>query len=324
MKRKLKILNMADISVCPDVFESLDDIAETVSMLPDKKMLKENIQDCDVYFASLKIVVDREILDKAANLKVIATPSTGTDHIDVKYAKQKGIEIISLKDDIKFLENITSTAELAWALLLSSIRRIPYAFDDVRKGNWERENFRGIQLSGKTLGIIGYGRLGRIIADYGKAFRMKILACDVIKVFPSKDVCLVDMGTLLKEADVISIHVHLDESTKGLIDFTCFRQMKKGVVLINTSRGAVIDEKAFLKALESGHIGVAGIDVLDGELERNIKKHPLVKYAVFHDNLIISPHIGGVTSDSQQMVFEYTVKKLRNMLINEKRKAELK
>jgi len=314
MKRKLKILNMADISICPNVFECLDDIAETAAFSPSVEILKENIADFDIYFASLKIAVGREILDKAANLKVIATPSTGTDHIGVKYATQKGIKIISLKDDIKFLENITSTAELVWGLLLSCTRKIPWAFTAAKNGIWGRDMFRGNQLSGKTFGIIGYGRLGRIVGQYAKAFRMNVVACDIKESTPDFHVKMLPFDDVLKNSDVISIHVHLTPENKGLINKSSFDKMKKGVVLINTSRGAIIDEGAFLDALETGKVPAAGIDVIDGEWNDDLKEHPLIRYACAHDNLVITPHVGGVTYEAQIMTVEHMVKKLKAYL----------
>lgn len=317
MKRKFKILNMADISICPNVFDPLKGIAETVTMLPDEKKLNEIIQNFDAYFASLRIIIDKDILDKAENLKVIATPSTGTDHIDVDYAEKKGIEIISLKNDTEFLDGITSTAELAWGLLLSAVRKIPWGFDAAKSGAWARDAFRGHQLSGKTLGIIGYGRLGRIVSQYGKAFRMNVVACDVKEITPESHVKMLSMDELLKVSDMISIHIHLTPENRELINETSFNKMKKDSVLINTSRGAIIDEKAFLKALESRRLSAAGIDVIDGEWSDNLKEHPLMSYARTHDNLVITPHIGGVTHEAQIMTIAYTVEKLLNVLGHE-------
>jgi D-3-phosphoglycerate dehydrogenase len=315
MKRKIKILNMFDISPCPGVFDVLDENMEVLSIPgDDRRKAKDSIREFDACIASLKIILDKEILDEAANLKVIATVSTGTDHIDVEYAKKRGIEIISLKDDIKFLDSITSTAELAWGLLLAAVRKKPWAFDAAKEGVWARDLFRGHQLSGKTLGIIGYGRLGRIVAQYGKAFRMNVIACDLKEVSPESHVKMVSMDHLLESSDVISIHVHLTPENRGLINADSFNRMKPGAVLINTSRGAIVDEKAFLVALETGRLSAAGIDVIDGEWNENLKEHPLIRYSNTHDNLVITPHLGGVTFEAQKSAVEFTVLKLRAKL----------
>jgi D-3-phosphoglycerate dehydrogenase len=308
---RYKILNMADISICPQVFDVLKDIADIVTLNPDLKTLQGSIRDYDVYFASLKLVIGKSILDRAEKLKAIATPSTGTDHIDVEYAKSKGIKIISLKDDTEFLNGVTATAELAWGLLLAAIRRVPWSFDAAKSGVWGRDAFRGHQLSGKTLGIIGYGRLGRMVAQYGKAFRMNVVACDVREVNPEAHVRMVSIDELLKVSDVISIHIHLTPENRGIINRAAFAKMKKGAVLINTSRGAVVDEKAFLDALESGQLLAAGIDVIDGEWNENLKEHSLIRYARSNDNLLITPHVGGITFESQAMGLEQAVKKLK-------------
>ncbi len=306
---------MADISVCPDVFNVLNENVEILSIQgDDRKKVKDSIRDFDACLTSLKIVLDKEILDEAVNLKVIATASTGTDHIDVEYAKKRGIEIISLKNDIKFLDGITSTAELAWGLLLAVVRKIPWSFDAAKEGIWARDLFRGNQLSGKTLGIIGYGRLGRIVAQYGKAFRMNVIACDVKEVNPEAHVKMFSMDDLLKASDVISIHLHLTPENRGIVNEDYFSKMKPGAILINTSRGAIVDEKAFLDALEKGRISAAGVDVINGEWSDKLREHPLVRYANTHENLVITPHLGGVTFEAQKATIEFTVLKLKESI----------
>ncbi|MCX6983298.1 MAG: hydroxyacid dehydrogenase [Lentisphaerae bacterium] len=306
---------MADISVCPDVFNVLNENMEVLSIRgDDRKEIKDSIRDFDACLTSLKIVLDKEILGEAVNLKVIATASTGTDHIDVEYAKKRGIEIISLKNDIKFLGGITSTAELAWGLLLAVVRKIPWSFDAAKEGIWARDLFRGNQLSGKTLGIIGYGRLGRIVAQYGGAFRMNVIACDVKDVSPEAHVKMVSMDDLLKASDVISIHLHLTPENRGLVNEDSFSKMKPGAILINTSRGAIVDEKAFLDALEKGRLSAAGVDVINGEWSEKLREHPLVRYANTHENLVITPHLGGVTFEAQKATIEFTVLKLKESI----------
>jgi D-3-phosphoglycerate dehydrogenase len=309
-----KMLNMADISLYPDVFAPLETMTKITSLPADQRQLQEHIRDVDIYYASLFVQVTKDVLDRAVRLKVIVTPTTGTDHIDVAYAAAKGIKILSLKEDTDFLSNVTATAEMAWTLLLAVMRRLPWAFADVQEGRWARDKFRGHQLSGKTLGVLGYGRLGRIVAQYGQAFRMRVLACDVRKVQPEPGIIMTDFDTLLKKSDVISIHVHLTDQNRGLVNAAAFAKMKRGVVVINTSRGAVIDEAAFVQALEAGHVGGAGSDVIDGEWRDDLKQHPLIAYARTHDNLVISPHVGGATYESQRMTAEFTVAKLKKYL----------
>ncbi|MCH8147593.1 MAG: hypothetical protein IH987_06295 [Planctomycetes bacterium] len=201
------------------------------------------------------------------------------------------------------LNEITSTAEMAWTLLLAVVRWLPWAFESVKLGRWEAAPYRGHQLSGKTLGVLGYGRLGRFVAEYGQAFRMAVLLCDHK---PQSDlppgVKQVGFEDLLRSSDVVSIHIHLTEENRNIFDRRALQMMKPGAVLINTSRGAIIDEGALLDALRDGPLAAAGVDVICGENRADIGNHPLVRYARSHDNLMISPHIGGVTFEPVALV----------------------
>ncbi len=311
-----QVLNMADISACPNVFASLKGIADVISLPAKQRKLLEKIHEFDVYFASLHVQMNREVLERASHLRVIATPSTGLDHIDITFARQRGVAILSLTQDTEFLEKITATAEMTWALLLATVRRLPWAFAAAKQGDWARDRFRGWQLSGKTLGILGYGRLGRMVAEYGKAFRMRVLTWDIRKVTPADGVELVSFERLLRESDVLSIHIHLTDENRGLINSKALAKMKNGAILINTSRGGLVDEEAFLQALLSGHLGGAGLDVIDGEWRDDLEQHPLIRYVNAHENLVISPHVGGVTFESQKMTLEYTVERLMGYLVS--------
>jgi D-3-phosphoglycerate dehydrogenase / 2-oxoglutarate reductase len=310
------ILNMGDFSPFPEALDPLRQLGEVVSLPADQQILRERIGEFDAYLAALSVRADLAVLGNAKRLRAIATPSTGLDHLDVDAMRKQGIELISLKTDTEFLGQITATAEMAWCLLLAVVRRLPWAFEAAKRGEWARDLFRGKQLSGKTLGILGYGRLGRIMAEYGQGFRMRVLACDVRPVEPAPGVELVDFDRLLAESDVLSIHIHLTEENRGLIGDSAFARIKPGAVLINTSRGGIIDEEALLTALETGRLLGAGLDVIDGEWRTDLDCHPLIRYANSHQNLVISPHLGGVTLESQRMAYAHTVVKLANFLKN--------
>lgn len=312
---KFQILNMMDITACPDVFAPLEPLADVVSLPGKQEVLRDAIPRFDGYFAALNVRADAEVIARAERLRVIATSSTGTDHLDLDAAAARGITVLSLKHDTAFLDRVTATAELTWGLLLATVRRLPWAFDAARAGDWARDRFRGRQISGKTLGILGYGRLGRIVAEYGKAFRMEVLACNDVPVEPAPGVEMVDFDTLLRRSDVLSIHVHLTDRNRHLIDRSAFARMKPGSILLNTSRGGIVDEGAFLESLARGPLAGAGIDVVDGEWDPDIDRHPLLCYAREHDNLVITPHVGGITYESQQMAFAFTVDKLRRHLL---------
>ncbi len=311
-----RILCNCSIVHIPEARQILESVGEVTYAEHKYPQLLEVIGEYDALLPSLDVCLDERILRRAKRLKLIATPSTGTDHIDLKGAAKLGIEVMSLKNDIEFLKKVTATAELAFGLMLSITRRIPFAFDSAKQGVWSSKDFRGHELLDKTLGIIGYGRLGEMMARYGHAFGMRISACDPYKTIREDFVTQVDFETLLRSADIITIHVHLNEETRGLISKRAFSTMKQGVYVVNTSRGAVIDEEALLRALESGKIAGAALDVICGELEGNFEHDPLILYARVHNNLIITPHMGGVTYESQAKAYTFTTRKIQRFFHN--------
>lgn len=316
MKRqKPKILVTADITHLPESRAILEkDARVTYAPALVRSELLRAIPAYDAICTNLRQKIDREIIDAGKRLKLIATPSTGTDHIDVPYAESKGITVQSLKKDYDILKTITSTAEQAFLLMLACLRKLPFAFDDVKKGNWDSSAWRGREVAGRVVGIIGYGRLGEIFSRLARGFAMKVIACDPFKKTKDPWVEQVTMKELLKRAEIITIHVHLTPETRGLIGAREFALMRKGVYLVNTSRGALIDENSFLKALKGGKIAGAGIDVLAHELEGKTLNDPLVRYARGHRNLIISPHVGGCTYDAQEKGFRHAAKKIIDLL----------
>lgn len=274
--------------------------------------LFEKIKDYEVLLVGLGLNVNKELIDEASRLKVIVTATTGLDHIDVVYARERGITVLSLKGETEFLNNITSTAELSFGLLIDLARGISAGTEAVKKYKWEREKFCGHSLSGKTLGIVGYGRLGRMMARYGEAFGMKVIVNEpYAKVEHFKNV---EFNELIRSSDFISIHVHLNQETKGMFDFTVFEKMKSEAGLINTSRGEVVDESDLVRALESYLIAGYATDVLAGELvfSKSFFSHPLVEYAKKNDNCIITPHVGGMTHESRSATDIFMARKLSN------------
>jgi D-3-phosphoglycerate dehydrogenase len=290
----------------------LSSFAEVDYVEWDREQIIEHIGSYDIFIPSIGIVLDNEIYNTARRLKVIATPSTGTDHIDLTEAEKRGILVLSLKNDLTFLRGVTSTAEQALGLLLSVVRRIPSSFDSVKRGEWTRESIKGNMLSGKTLGIIGFGRLGEMMSEYGTALRMNILATDPNKIIDRKYVSQVSLNELLEQSDIITLHLHLNEQTRHLIDSDQFKIIKDGAIIINTSRGAIINEEAMVEALESGKLGGAGLDVLATELEGDIGNSAIVQYARQNNNVVISPHVGGATYEAQEMAYTQTASKVKD------------
>ena len=245
------------------------------------------------------------------DLVAIITPTTGLDHIDISSAEKKRIQVFSLYGETEFLKNITSTAEHTLGLLLSIVRKIPFASESIKDNEWNPSNFRGIQLKGKKLGIVGYGRLGKMIAKYTKALDMHVSVFD-----PNKKNCDVDFNCdsleeLLSNCDIISVHAPLDEKTKYMIGANELKLMKKGSYLINTSRGDIIDELALLKMLKTGHIAGAAVDVVSDE-----HKDEMIKYAKNYDNLIITPHIAGAAQEAIEQTDIFVINKFLDWASN--------
>jgi len=317
--QQINILN-AEYSRFSDTANvALSKLGNVTNINASREYLLQNVSKYDVMFIALQNTIDRLILDEAKRMKCIVTPTTGINHIDNKYAIELGIDIISLKGEVAFLQEISATAELTWGLLLSLLRDIPNSTQDViKKGNWQRNNFYGNELKNKTLGVIGYGRLGKMVARYGKAFNMPVIAYDRNKISKDKFVKFMSLEDLVSKSDVITVHLSLNDETKNIINENIFNQMKDGAILINTARGEIIDEEAFLFALNSKRISAA-IDVLADEisLDNNwLKKNKLVQYAKKNDNLIITPHIGGVTYESVEQANLFMIKKLEKYLSN--------
>jgi D-3-phosphoglycerate dehydrogenase len=255
------------------------------------------VASADVLWVRLRNQIDEEVLAAAVRLKAIVTNTTGLTHIDVDAARRRGIHVISLRGEVAFLKTVRATAELTLGLVLALVRRLPAAAAHVRDGGWDRYGFKGHDLYEKTAGIVGLGRLGRIVATYFQALGMSVLATTPENE-SAAGVPLVSLDELLARADLVSVHVDLNPGTRALFGPREYATMKPGAWFVNTSRGEVVDEKALLVALEGGALQGAALDVLAGEPTSITPSHPLVRYAATHDNLIITPHIGGYTFES--------------------------
>ena len=275
----------------------------------------ELLTNVDVVFAPLGYFFGKEKIGMANNLKIIASNTTGEPHIDVEYAEKKGITIVSLKRYPNFLKTITPTAEHTIGLILAVTRRIPWAFESVLKGAWNRRLFgaKGM-LSKMSLGIIGLGRLGSLVAKYAVAFGMDVYYYDpYVEESLIKDIRKINsLEKLVSMCDIITLHVHLGEKTRHLINDRILSKCKDGAYIINTSRGEIIDSDVLLKYLKNGKIGGAALDVFPGEFDRKfqskLSNHPLLSYSRKHDNLLITPHIGGSTNDAWYLTEEFIIK----------------
>ena len=268
--------------------------------LPAKQAtLERELPLCDAYFASLRVQLRAELLARCPRLKVIATPTTGTAHLDVKATESLGIRVFSLKAEREFFRTITATAEHAWMLLLAANRRLPRVHHAACEGEWDRDKFVVHQLSGTTLGVLGYGRLGSMVAGYGTAFRMRVLVCDHKPVLPQPGLTAVDFDTLLRESDYLSLHIHATPENVRIFGAKEFARMKPGAVLVNTRQGTLLDEAALLEALCGGRLRAAGLDTIDGEWGDDLAAHPVLACSRESDNLVLTPHLGGATAESR-------------------------
>jgi D-3-phosphoglycerate dehydrogenase len=240
------------------------------------------------------VKVTKDIIDAGTKLKLIGRAGIGVDNIDVEAASRRGIIVMNAP-----LGNVTSAAEHAFALLLADARHIARADASMRAGKWERSTNVGVELEGKTLGIVGLGKVGGQVARYGRAFGMTVVAYDPLLVRERAEVLgveLVELDRLLEIADFISLHLPMTEKTRGLIGAAQFGKMKRSARLVNSSRGGVLDEKALADALRNKVIAGAALDVF--EAEPPPKDHPLIGI----DTVTVTPHLGASTEEAQLKV----------------------
>lgn len=316
MSNNHRVLCFWDVSFDPHVLDGLRQVAEVDVRPPDARFLLEQGHEYDAYLASLEVRFDAEIARRAGagRMRLVYTPSTGTDHLDLEAMATHGVEMRCIKTELDLLDSVTCTAELALGLMLAAARKVPAGHNAAMTGHWARDLYRGHQLSGKTLGVLGVGRLGRIMVDYGRGFRMNVIGCDPAPLRPVPGLEYLPFEAFAARADVISIHIHLTPENVNFIDEQRLAAMKDGVIIVNTSRGKVIDEAALLQALERGKVRAAGLDVIVGEWRKDLASHPLICYAREHDNLVIVPHLGGVTYEAQEMTQQFVADRLADAI----------
>ena len=251
--------------------------------------------------------VTRDLLEQAPNLKVIGRAGVGVDNIDLEVATELGIPVINAPEG-----NTVSAAELAMALILTVARNVSWADASVRSGAWTRSQFSGIELRGRTLGLIGAGRIGSEVALRAQAFGMETIAYDpYLTEERAKDLAIerVELDDVLARGDVISIHVPLTPQTEGMIAEAELKAMKPTAILVNTARGGVVEEDALVTALESGEIAAAALDVYTTE--------PLPEDSPLRgtQNLLLTPHLGASTVEAQELVASEIARGVRAALL---------
>lgn len=275
----------------------LKDNGFTVHLAYDKSRdeIEYLIKDYDVLLVRAETQVDKKLIDLGENLKVIGMNGIGLNHIDVEYAESKGIKVVNVPDG-----SITSVAELAFTLMLGTVRKLYPAVSATKSGKWDKTGFTGNLLDGKTLGILSLGRIGFRVAEIAQAFRMKVVAFDPYlnpEIAKKIDVELLSLEEVLTQSDLVSIHTPLTKETYHMIGEEEINLMKDGSFLFNLGRGGIVDEGALYQALVSGKLAAAAADVMENEppTEEDAKLLQL-------DNFMATCHIGAGTAEAQSYI----------------------
>ena len=280
-------------------------VEKRTGLAPDE--LREALSDYDGLIVRSETKVTPELMDAANGLRVVGRAGVGVDNIDVAAATARGIVVMNAPDG-----NTITTAEHTIALLVSLARRVPQANESLRAGRWERKRFIGVELQGKTLGIVGLGRIGRTVAVRARAFGMNIVAYDpFIAPEQARDLEL-EIATLdevFARADFLTVHTPLTAETRGIVGSEAFSKMKRGVRIINCARGGLVDERALLAAIKEGIVAGAALDVF--EQEPPSADHPLIAL----EEVIATPHLGASTMEAQEGVALTVAEQMRDYLL---------
>ena len=285
-----------------DEFKKLGECFDVSSSESKDKEIAKNIVDSEIVVIRSGTVLSKKVLELGKNIKIIARCGVGVDNIDLEYAKQKDIAVTNSPS-----ANIISVVELTASLILNVARKIPQADQSLKNGRWERASFMGIELFGKQLGIVGFGKAGKLLAERMMSFGMKIVFYDpYVKDWNGPEQST-DLETLLRTSDVVSVHVIKTDETKNLLSKDKLDLMKKGAIIVNTSRGGVLDEGYLVDLLSSQHLYGAGLDVYENEPTPNTEKFRNL-------NITSTPHIGASTKEAQLKAGLDTVENIKKIL----------
>jgi D-3-phosphoglycerate dehydrogenase len=286
----MKKILIAD-PLSPDAMGELESFPEfdvTVKSGMDEDELVATIPDFHAAVVRGATKITSKVIEAASNLEIIVRAGIGLDNIDVEAAETKGIQVANTPAATSI-----SVAEHTFGLMLAAVRNHGKANLSMKEHKWEKKTLAGSEAYGKTMGIIGIGRIGQEVAKRALAFGMKVIAYDIIEVQTDIDVQQLSLEEVLAQADIITLHLPLTDKTRHMIKDKEFDSMKDGVIIINASRGGTVDEHALQKALESGKVRAAGLDVFE--------KEPPDEFAlVDHPNVIATPHIGAAAKEGQK------------------------
>ena len=275
------------------------DISKSASKDED---LANHIKDSEIVVIRSATKLTKEVLDKAEQLKIIARCGVGIDNVDLDFAKSKNIFVTNAPS-----ANLISVVELTVALIISASRKLSLADSHLKKGEWNRSEFLGYELYGKTLGIVGFGKAGRLVADRMKSFGMSIVFYDPYVTDWNGSEESIKLDDLLRTADVVSIHVIKTKDTENLISKDMLDLLKPNSIIVNTSRGGVLDEDYLFELLESEKIFGAGLDVYSNEPPENVDRFNGL-------NLVTTPHIGASTNEAQLKAGLETIENIKKIL----------
>ena len=292
----------------PDAAKVFEDRGIEVDFKPGMSAedLLANISKYDGLAVRSATKVTPDVLARADNLKVIGRAGIGVDNIDTEAATQRGIVVMNTP-----FGNTTTTAEHAIAMMMALVRQIPTANVSTQGGKWEKSRFMGMEVTGKSLGLIGCGNVGSIVADRAQGLKMRVIAFDPY-LSPERAVEIgvekVELDDLFARADIITIHTPLTDSTRNLINADSISKMKKGVRIVNCARGGIVNEADLREALDSGHVAGAAMDVFEVE--------PATDNVLFgQDNLIATPHLGAATREAQEIVAVQVAEQMADYLL---------
>lgn len=278
-----------------------------------KSVIEEKIHEYDGIIIRSRFSIDKQFLDAAKNLKFIGRVGAGLENIDVDYAKVKGVELIAAPEG-----NRNAVGEHALGMLLSLFNKLNKADKEIRSGKWLREDNRGLELDGKTIGLIGYGNTGKAFAKKLRGFDVKVLCCDIKKDVGDKNAKQVSIEIIQSRADVLSLHIPETPVTRNMVSSNFINQFKKPFWLLNTARGKCVATSDLVKELQSGKILGAGLDVLEYEkssFEDMFSSNKLpqdFQYLIQAKNVILSPHIAGWTIESKVKLAQTIVDKIKD------------
>ena len=287
------------------VYKELETIGDCVDISKSNSKdndLANHIKDCEIVVIRSATKLTKEVLDKAEQLKIIARCGVGIDNVDLDFAKSKSIFVTNSPS-----ANLISVVELTVALIISVSRKLSLADSHLKKGEWNRSQFLGNELYGKTLGIVGFGKAGRLVAERMKSFGMSIVFYDPYVTDWNGSEESIKLDDLLRTADVVSIHVIKTKDTENLISKDMLDLLKPSSVIINTSRGGVLDEDYLFELLESEKIFGAGLDVYSNEPPKNVDRYNGL-------NLVTTPHIGASTNEAQLKAGLETIENIKKIL----------